>query len=136
MEDNRNKWGTENVKSSEATELQQKIESLKDEKKKLAQELNAAKARERLLKTQLQDGKAHMAILVKLAHQTTLEIKPPRSLTREAIKKRYAALAAQQGLDSTPSEYVELFRNAMPKEYINQGGAPTQTSPKPNAVES
>ena len=70
-----------------------------------------------------------MAVLVKLAHQTTLTVNPPQSLTQEAIKKRYVDLAAQHGLDSTPREYVEIFRTAMPNEYINSGGAPLQGCP-------
>lgn len=132
ISENQAKWGTPNSNSDgkdARAELQQKLAQLKEEKKKVTQELTAATGREALLKRQLQESKAHMAVLVELAHQTTLAIKPPQSLTREAIKKRYADLATQHGLDSTPREYVEIFRTAMPKEYINSGGAPLQGSP-------
>ena len=129
--ENQNKWGTPGSDKDDRAELQEKLARLKEEKKKVAQELSAATGREAILKRQLQESKAHMAVLVKLAHQATMTVKPPQSLTREAIKRRYADLAAQHGLDATPGDYVEIFRSAMPKEYINQGGAPSQASPPP-----
>lgn len=67
-----------------------------------------------------------MTVLIELAHTVTREVKPPRTLSREDIKRKYLAIGKLRGIENVPAAYVELFREAMPKEYINQGGAPCQ----------
>ena len=126
-------WGSAAADTTSADAMVQKILSeLEEEKKKYlqcTQEKTAALGRGAKLRKQLDETKQHMAVLVELAHTVTRDVTPPRPLTRDEIKKRYLSLAGEYALDNAPSDYVELFRKAMPREYINWSGAPVQGRP-------
>ncbi|SFV73620.1 hypothetical protein DESPIGER_1790 [Desulfovibrio piger] len=40
--------------------------------------------------------------------------------------RQYKEIGKTLGVENAPGNYIEIFRKAMPKEYINHGGAPIQ----------
>lgn len=125
-----NKWGQPSQGSGTTTiqlaALEKVNADLRQENKKITGLYTSASGSAGRLKSQLEDAQKHMAVLIELAHNVTREVKPPRTLTREDIKRKYLAIGKLRGIENAPVAYVELFREAMPKEYINQGGAPCQ----------
>ncbi|MBR6625508.1 MAG: hypothetical protein IKL01_04800, partial [Mailhella sp.] len=79
------------------------------------------------LRKRQENAEAHMAVLVELASEVTREITPPHTLTKDQLQKRYKKLADQHGLSEVPAAYLKLFREHMPEELINRGGAPRQS---------
>lgn len=125
-----NKWGHSSQESdTTATQLAalEKVNAdLRQENKKVTGLYTSASGSAGRLKLQLKDVQKHMAVLIELAYTITREVKPPRTLSREDIKRKYLAIGKLRGIENAPAAYVELFRETMPKEYINQGGAPCQ----------
>lgn len=102
------------------------IADLHEKNKESTSKYTAAAGREGRLKKQQADVSYHMATLVELANWVTINIKPPRTITRDEIKAKYLAIGKLHGVTEAPGEYVELFRKAMPKDVINWSGAPKQ----------
>lgn len=125
-----NKWGhfsqSSDAKDAKIAALEKCYAESCEEIKRVNGLYTSASGNGGRLKLQLEDVQKHMMVLIKLAHKVTHEIKPPRTLSREDIKRKYLAIGKLHGIDNAPAAYVELFREAMPKEYINQGGAPCQ----------
>ena len=96
---------------------------LKEQKEKYT----ATAGREGKLRKRQENAEAHMAVLVELASEVTREITPPHTLTKDQLQKRYKKLADQHGLSDVPAAYLKLFREHMPEELINRGGAPRQS---------
>lgn len=124
------KWG-QAIQSIDTTAAQLAVlekmnADLRQENKKVTGQYTSASGTAGRLKLQLEDAQKHMTVLIELAHTVTREVKPPRTLSREDIKRKYLAIGKLRGIENVPAAYVELFREAMPKEYINQGGAPCQ----------
>lgn len=122
-------WGSVAIDTTADAMMQKIAEVFMEEKTKhqqCKQEKTAAIGREAKLRKQLEETKQHMAVLVELTHTVTRDVTPPHPLTRDEIKKRYLSLAAKHGLKNVPNDYMELFRKAMPREYINWSGAPVQ----------
>lgn len=59
------------------------------------------------LKLQLKDVQKHMAVLIELAHTITREVKPPRTLSREDIKRKYLAIGKLRGIENAPAAYTD-----------------------------
>lgn len=125
-----NKWGQPSQGSDTITvqlaALEKVNADLRQENKKVTGLYTSASGSAGRLKSQLEDVQKHMAVLIELAHNVTREVKPPRTLSREDIKRKYLAIGKLRGIENVPAAYVELFRETMPKEYINHGGAPHQ----------
>lgn len=125
-----NKWGQSSQRSDltaiQLAALEKVNADLRQENKKVTGLYTSASGSAGRLKLQLKDVQKHMAVLIELAHTITREVKPPRTLSREDIKRKYLAIGKLRGIENAPAAYVELFRETMPKEYINQGGAPCQ----------
>ena len=129
-----NKWGQSSQRSDltaiQLAALETVNADLRQENKKVTGLYTSASGSAGRLKLQLKDVQKHMAVLIELAHTITREVKPPRTLSREDIKRKYLAIGKLRGIENAPAAYVELFRETMPKEYINQGGAPCQGGEK------
>lgn len=127
---NRARWGVgTNPEIQDAVTAQyiDKIAELEKQKKGATQKYTAAAGRESKLKGELEAAEKHMAILVKLAHLVTKgDGEVSRGLTKEEIKRKYVGLGKPDGITDAPNKYVELFRRAMPEDYVNWGGAPSQ----------
>lgn len=125
-----NKWGQSSqwsdITATQLATLEKVNADLRQENKKVTGLYTSASGSAGRLKLQLKDVQKHMAVLIELAHTITREVKPPRTLSREDIKRKYLAIGKLRGIENAPAAYVELFRETMPKEYINQGGAPCQ----------
>lgn len=125
-----NKWGQSaqwsNITATQLVALEKVNAELRQENKKVTGLYTSASGSAGRLKLQLKDVQKHMAVLIELAHTITREVKPPRTLSREDIKRKYLAIGKLLGIETAPTAYVELFRETMPKEYINHGGAPHQ----------
>lgn len=125
-----NKWGQSSqwsdITATQLAALEKVNADLRQENKKVTGLYTSASGSAGRLKLQLKDVQKHMAVLIELAHTITREVKPPRTLSREDIKRKYLAIGKLRGIENAPAAYVELFRETMPKEYINQGGAPCQ----------
>ncbi len=125
-----NKWGQPSQNSDstavQLAALEKMNADLRQENKKVNGLYTSASGSAGNLKLQLEDVQKHMAVLIELAHKATREVKPPYTLTREDIKRKYLAIGKLCGIKTAPTAYVELFRETMPKEYINHGGAPHQ----------
>ncbi len=125
-----NKWGQpsqgSDITTVQLAALEKVNADLRQENKRVTGLYTSASGSAGRLKSQLEDVQKHMAVLIELAHNVTREVKPPRTLSREDIKRKYLAIGKLRGIENAPATYVELFREAMPKEYINQGGAPCQ----------
>lgn len=127
---NRLKWAgaaeTQPTGSSvDKAALERKIAELQEKNKEVTQKYTAATGREARAKKRLEEAEGHMAILVELAGKVS---KSQRAFTRDEIKAKYRAIGKIHGLTEAPSAYVEIFRNNMPEEHINRGGAPNQGS--------
>lgn len=107
------------------------IEKLQEKYKESRHNYTAASAREGSLKKKIAEIEQHIAVLIELAHITTQEVKPPRTVTREQIKQKYLKIAKIYGITSAPADYVELFRKTMPQELIQGDGAPRQGDDTP-----
>lgn len=129
-----NKWGhssqESDITATQLAALEKVNADLRQENKKVTGLYTSASGSAGRLKLQLKDVQKHMAVLIELAHTITREVKPPRTLSREDIKRKYLAIGKLRGIENAPAAYVELFRETMPKEYINQGGAPCQGGKK------
>lgn len=125
-----NKWGhssqESDITATQLAALEKVNADLRQENKKVTGLYTSASGSAGRLKLQLKDVQKHMAVLIELAYTITREVKPPRTLSREDIKRKYLAIGKLRGIENAPAAYVELFRETMPKEYINQGGAPCQ----------
>ena len=125
------KWGYpaqgSDSSAAQLAVLEKMNADLRQENKKVKGQYTSASGSAGRLKLQLEDVQKHMAVLIALAHNVTREVKPPRTLSREDIKRKYLAIGKLRGIETAPAAYVELFRAAMPKEYINHGGAPCQS---------
>lgn len=125
-----NKWGQpsqgSDITTVQLAALEKVNADLRQENKRVTGLYTSASGSAGRLKSQLENVQKHMAVLIELAHNVTREVKPPRTLSREDIKRKYLAIGKLRGIENAPATYVELFREAMPKEYINQGGAPCQ----------
>jgi len=138
IESNKAKWGT-GEQSGDAAEhsgnesvkiiaLERSIADLHEKNKEITSKYTAAAGREGRLKKQQAEVSSHMATLVELANKVTTDFKPPKTITRDAIKTKYLAIGKLYGITEAPGEYVEIFRKAMPKDIINWSGAPSQGS--------
>lgn len=128
MENNRIKWGGEaqRVPLDDISKYTREIENLQSKYKEMAQQYTGAAGREGKLKEELAKNEIHMQILVTLANNTTKEFTHP--LTKNEIVRKYKDIGKTLGVENAPASCIEIFRKAMPKEYINHGGAPAQTS--------
>jgi hypothetical protein len=127
--DNRALWGgVEHCAGAfaDTAALERRLADTLEEKKKLAKQYTAAAGREGRLTKELEETESHMAILVELAAKVTKEFSPPMKITKDAIKAKYLALGKIRGVEKVPSDYVEIFRQNMPQDIINWGGAPSQ----------
>ncbi|MFR0876087.1 MAG: hypothetical protein ACLSHC_17000 [Bilophila wadsworthia] len=88
----------------------------------MTEKYTSAAGREGKLKTKL--NKWHIYILVTLANKVTREFTHP--LAKHEITRQYKEIGKTLGVENAPGNYIEIFRRAMPKEYINHGGAPIQ----------
>ena len=100
------------------------FEELKKKYKEMTANYTGATGREGKLKAEIKQMEAHMHILVALANKATREFTHP--LAKHEITRQYKAIGKTLGVENAPGNYIEIFRKAMPKEYINHGGAPTQ----------
>ena len=126
----RRRWNKEagiNDKSAEVIALERKLADLHSQLKELKEKYTATAGREGKLKKRQENAEAHMAVLVELASEVTREITPPHTITKDQLQKRYKKLADQHGLSDIPAAYLKLFREHMPEELINRGGAPRQS---------
>jgi len=129
---NKAKWGGDEKRSGETAEdviaLERRLADMNEKYKSRTKEYTAASGREGLLKKQMEEVESHMAVLVELANKVTNEVKPPRNITEDGIRTKYLAIGKIYGISKVPGAYVDIFRNNMPKEIINWGGAPKQGS--------
>lgn len=125
---NKVKWGgnTEPANSSpaEINNLKRVIIDLEEKKKEITGKYTAANGRASQLQKCLEEVENHMGVIVELAHKVSTEIKPPHNITEKEIKSKYLAIGKIYGINTVPGAYMEIFRKRMPKEIINQGGAP------------
>ena len=127
---NQARWGTgtnPEIQDAVTSQLLDKSVELEKQKREATQKYTAAAGRESKLRGELEAAEKHMGILVKLAHQVTKgDGGTSRPLTKEEIKRKYVNLGKPEGITDAPNKYVELFRRAMPTDYVNWGGAPSQ----------
>ncbi len=132
INDNSSKWGTGEAKpngsAGEIIALKGAVTELQGKNKDALQKYTAASGREAQLKKQMEEVERHMAVLIELANKVTNEFKPPQKITRDEVKAKYVAIGKIRGITEAPGKYVELFREVMPENIINQGGAPSQGS--------
>lgn len=88
-----------------------------------------ASGREGKLKAEIGQIEAHMHILVTLTNRVTREFTHP--LAKHEIARQYKEIGKTLGIENAPGNYMEIFRKAMPEEYINHGGAPVQNPERP-----
>lgn len=126
VEENQMRWGGGSTvaPNGDAAKSNRKIEELKQKYKDMAAHYTGATGREGKLKTEIEQMKTHMHILVALANKVTREFTHP--LARHEITRQYKEIGKTLGVENAPGNYIEIFRKAMPKEYINHGGAPAQ----------
>lgn len=106
--------------------LERKLADLHTQLKEQKEKYTATAGREGKLKKRQEYAEAHMAVLIELASEVTREVIPPLTITKEQLQKRYKKLADQHGLNEVPATYLKLFREHMPENLINRGGAPRQ----------
>ena len=97
---------------------------LKKKYKEMTEKYTSAAGREGKLKNEIEQMEAHIHILVTLANKVTREFTHP--LAKHEITRQYKEIGKTLGVENAPGNYIEIFRRAMPKEYINHGGAPIQ----------
>ncbi len=126
VEENQMRWGGESnvVPNCDTAKFNQEIEELKKKYKEMTGNYTGLTGREGKLKGEIKRMEAHMHILVALANKATREFTHP--LTKHEITRQYKEIGKTLGVENAPGNYIEIFRKAMPKEYINHGGAPTQ----------
>ena len=126
VEENQMRWGGgSNVAPNyDAAKFNREIEELKKKYKEMTANYTGATGREGKLKAEIKQMEAHLHILVALANKATREFTHP--LAKQEITRQYKAIGKTLGVENAPGNYIEIFRKAMPKEYINHGGAPTQ----------
>ena len=90
----------------------------------MTEKYTSAAGREGKLKNEIEQMETHMHILVMLANKTTRDFTHP--LAKHEIMRQYKEIGKTLGVENAPGNYIEIFRRAMPKEYINHGGAPIQ----------
>ena len=100
------------------------FEELKKKYKEMTEKYTSAAGREGKLKNEIEQMEAHIHILVILANKVTREFTHP--LAKHEIMRQYKEIGKTLGVENAPGNYIEIFRKAMPKEYINHGGAPIQ----------
>lgn len=108
----------------DAEKHNREIEVLKNKYKEITDKYTSLAGREGKLKGEIEKAEVHMHILVALANKATREYIRP--LTKQEITRQYKEIGKMMGIENAPSSYIEIFRKAMPKEYINHGGAPVQ----------
>ena len=126
VEENQMRWCGESreAPSCDAAKFKREITELKKKYKEMTENFTAASGREGKLKREIEQMEAHMHILVTLANNATKEFTHP--LAKHEITRQYKEVGKALGVENAPANYVEIFRKAMPKEYINHGGAPVQ----------
>lgn len=126
VEENRAQWcGESNMTTNyDAEKHNREIEVLKNKYKEITDKYTSLVGREGKLKGEIEKAEVHMHILVALANKATREYIRP--LTKQEITRQYKEIGKMMGIENAPSSYIEIFRKAMPKEYINHGGAPVQ----------
>lgn len=126
VEEHQLRWGSENsvAQSCDAAKRNKEIEELKKKYKEMAEKYTGAAGREGKLKNEIEQMETHMHILVVLTNKATREFTHP--LAKHEITRQYQEIGKTLGVESAPGKYIEIFRKAMPKEYINHGGAPIQ----------
>lgn len=130
VENNHQIWNHISVSGKNSTDntakLARELENFKQKYKEMTQLYTSASGREAKLKDELAKTELHMQILVELASSTTKEARHP--LTKNEIARKYKDIGQLLGIETAPNSYIEIFRKSMPKEYINHGGAPAQTT--------
>ena len=126
VEENQTRWCGESsvAPSCDAAKLNREIEELKKKYKEMTEKYTSAAGREGKLKNEVEQMEAHIHILVILANKVTREFTHP--LAKHEIMRQYKEIGKTLGVENAPGNYIEIFRKAMPKEYINHGGAPIQ----------
>jgi len=126
VEENQTRWCGESsvAPSCDAAKLNREIEELKKKYKEMTEKYTSTAGREGKLKNEIEQIEAHIHILVILANKVTREFTHP--LAKHEIMRQYKEIGKTLGVENAPGNYIEIFRKAMPKEYINHGGAPIQ----------
>ena len=126
VEENQMRWCGESsvAPSCDAAKLNREIEELKKKYKEMTEKYTSTAGREGKLKNEIEQMEAHIHILVTLANKVTREFTHP--LAKHEITRQYKEIGKTLGVENAPGNYIEIFRRAMPKEYINHGGAPIQ----------
>lgn len=126
VEENQMRWCGESreAPSCDAAKFNREIEELKKKCREASANFTAASGREGKLKREIEQMEAHMRILVTLANKVTKDFTHP--LAKYEITRQYKEIGNALGVENAPANYIEIFRKAMPKEYINHGGAPVQ----------
>ena len=89
---------------------------LKKKYKEMTEKYTSAAGREGKLKNEIEQMEAHIHILVTLANKVTREFTHP--LAKHEITRQYKEIGKTLGVENAPGNYIEIFRRAMPKEYI------------------
>lgn len=119
-------WGGESnvAPNCDAAKFNRKIDELKNKYKEMTANYTGLTGREGKVKAEIKQMEVHMHILVALANKAAREF--PHPLAKHEITCQYKEIGKTLGVENVPGNYIEIFRKAMPKEYINHGGAPTQ----------
>lgn len=130
IQTNQRHWGGSQISATDLNEtliagLHKQIAEITKEKEQAFNDLKGARGRLGKAEKQLAECETHMGILVRLASVVT-EPQPPQKVSQKEIKEKYLAIGNTLGVDVVPPKYVDIFRNSMPAQYINQGGAPNQ----------
>lgn len=127
VEEKQTRWCGESsvAPSCDAAKLNREIEELKKKYKEMTEKYTSAAGQEGKLKNEIEQMEAHIHILVTLANKVTREFTHP--LAKHEITRQYKEIGKSLGVENALGNYIEIFRRAMPKEYINHGGAPVQT---------
>lgn len=130
IQTNQRHWGGSHISATDLNEtliagLHKQIAEITKEKEQAFNDLKGARGRLGKAEKQLAECETHMGILVRLA-SVVKEPQPPQKVSQKEIKEKYLAIGNTLGVDVVPPKYVDIFRNSMPTQYINQGGAPNQ----------
>lgn len=127
---NQHLWGghqadTADLKNTVIAGMHKEVSDITKERDKAFNERKGALARLGKAEKQLEECEKHMGIMIRLAALVT-EVHPPQKITQKEIKEKYLAIGKTLGIEAVPPKYVDIFRNSMPPQFINQGGAPNQ----------